>query len=152
MVSLLGLLPRSFTTFLFALAALLRFYGNSESIPIPAFPLTYLQWSFWTFLAATTTLVANLGLEWHAGRQRGYREAEAREIAIETREVAIETREIAIETREITTRERDRTAYRARLQAKCLAAIMGFQLADHALSRQRLGDLITLLDEYSDLM
>ncbi|MDS3861653.1 hypothetical protein RIF25_12640 [Thermosynechococcaceae cyanobacterium BACA0444] len=159
MVSFLGLLPRTLTTFLFALTALLRFYGNSESVPIPRFPLTYLQWSFWAFIAATTALVVNLGLEWHAGHQRRYREAEAREIAIETREVAVETREItnrtrdvAVETREIAARERDRAAYRTRLQTKCLAAIMGCQLAPNPRSKQRLRDLLTLLEEYSDLL
>ena len=145
MVSFLGLLPRTLTTFLFALTALLRFYGNSESVPISRFPLTYLQWSFWAFIAATTALVVNLGLEWHTGHQRRYREAEAREIAIETREIAIETRETGA-------RERDRAAYRARLQTKCLAAIMGCQLAPNPRSEQRLRDLLTLLEEYSDLL
>jgi hypothetical protein len=37
MISSLKLLPKSLTTFLYAVAALLRFYGDSESIPFPLF-------------------------------------------------------------------------------------------------------------------
>ena len=61
---LLVLLPRGLTTFLFALAALLRFYGSSNSIPIPAIPLTLLGWSVAAFLLASAALLAEIGLEW----------------------------------------------------------------------------------------
>ena len=50
MLGFLALLPRGLTTFLFALAALLRFYGSSNSIPIAAVPLTLLGWSLTAFL------------------------------------------------------------------------------------------------------
>ena len=67
MLGFLALLPRGLTTFLFALAALLRFYGSSNSIPIPAFPLTLLGWSLTAFLLASAALLADLGLEWNRG-------------------------------------------------------------------------------------
>jgi hypothetical protein len=67
MLGLLALLPRGLTTFLFALAALLRFYGSSNSIPIPALPFTLLGWSLAAFLLASATLLADLGLEWNRG-------------------------------------------------------------------------------------
>ena len=49
------------------LGALLRFYGPSNSIPIPAFPLTLLGWSLTAFLLASAALLADLGLEWNRG-------------------------------------------------------------------------------------
>jgi hypothetical protein len=64
MLGLLVLLPRGLTTFLFALAALLRFYGSSNSIPIAAIPLTLLGWSLAAFLLASAALLAEIGLEW----------------------------------------------------------------------------------------
>ena len=64
MLGLLALLPRGLTTFLFALAALLRFYGSSNSIPISAVPLTLLGWSLAAFLLASAALLAEIGLEW----------------------------------------------------------------------------------------
>ena len=67
MLAFLALLPRGLTTFLFALAALLRFYGSSNSIPIPAVPLTLLGWSLTAFLLASAALLADLGLEWNRG-------------------------------------------------------------------------------------
>jgi len=67
MLGFLALLPRGLTTFLFALAALLRFYGSSNSIPIPAVPLSLLGWSLTAFLLASAALLADLGLEWNRG-------------------------------------------------------------------------------------
>ena len=64
MLGFLALLPRGLTTFLFALAALLRFYGTTDSIPIPAIPLTLLGWSIAAFLLASAALLAEIGLEW----------------------------------------------------------------------------------------
>ena len=65
MLGFLALLPRGLTTFLFALAALLRFYGSSSSIPIPALPLTLLGWSLAAFLLASAALLVDLGIEWN---------------------------------------------------------------------------------------
>jgi hypothetical protein len=64
MIGFLALLPRGLTTFLFALAALLRFYGCSNSIPIPTVPFTLLGWSLAAFLLASTSLLVEIGLEW----------------------------------------------------------------------------------------
>ncbi|WP_257784277.1 hypothetical protein [Picosynechococcus sp. PCC 7003] len=40
MVSFLALLPRTLTTFLYAVAALLRFYADTDTTPIQFLPLT----------------------------------------------------------------------------------------------------------------
>ena len=81
MLGFLALLPRGLTTFLFALAALLRFYGSSNSIPISAVPLTLLGWSLAAFHLASAALLAEIGLEWdrrtrdQAGQERRDRRA-----------------------------------------------------------------------------
>ena len=49
------------------LGALLRFYGSSNSIPIPAVPLSLLGWSLTAFLLASAALLADLSLEWNRG-------------------------------------------------------------------------------------
>ncbi|AFY61389.1 hypothetical protein [Synechococcus sp. PCC 6312] len=108
MVTLLGLLPRSLTTFLFALAALFRFYGNSDTIPLQLFPFTYLQWSFATFMAATLALVVNLGLEWNTGHRSRYREIEARERERQRDRRADEERQRADRERNLASEERQR--------------------------------------------
>jgi hypothetical protein len=61
--SFLPLLPRNLTTFLFALTALLRFYGNTETL---YFHLTLIQWSIVAFSLAAAFLVVNISLEWNA--------------------------------------------------------------------------------------
>jgi hypothetical protein len=65
MIVFLALLPRGLTTFLLALAALLRFYGSSNSIPIPTVPLTLLGWSLTAFLLASAALLADFGVVWN---------------------------------------------------------------------------------------
>jgi hypothetical protein len=69
MIELLKLLPKSLTTFLFAVAALLRF-----------------------FALGSASLVVNLGLEWHAGN-RNRRETTAARIRIENENLAARERE-----------------------------------------------------------
>jgi hypothetical protein len=66
LVSFLALLPRALTTFLFALAALLRFYGNTDT---KFLHLTSLGWSLLAFNLGAAALVVNLGLEWNAGNR-----------------------------------------------------------------------------------
>ena len=53
MVSFLGLLPRTLTTFLFALAALLRFYGTTDT---EFLHLTTLGWSLLAFSLGSAAL------------------------------------------------------------------------------------------------
>ena len=61
-----------------ALAAFLQPYGTTEATFLH---LTTLRWSFLAFSLGSAALVANLGLEWNAGRQSRNREAEERERA-----------------------------------------------------------------------
>jgi len=92
MIELLKLLPKSLTTFLFAVAALLRFYGNSDTILFSFFPFTTIQWSLLVFALGSASLVVNLGLELHAGN-RNRRETTAARIRIENENLAARERE-----------------------------------------------------------
>jgi hypothetical protein len=58
-------LPSPRAAMLGFLAALLRFYGSSSSIPIPALPLTLLGGSLAAFLLASAALLVDLGIEWN---------------------------------------------------------------------------------------
>ena len=75
-ISFLPLLPRNLTTFLFALTALLRFYGNTETL---YFHLTLIQRSLVAFSLAAAFLVVNIYLEWNAGNRSRNQEIEARD-------------------------------------------------------------------------
>jgi hypothetical protein len=116
MVSFLALLPRSQTAFLYAVAALLRFYGNLNTPPIP---LTLLGWSFLAFAQGTAALLVNLSLEWNAGkRSRSQAEDERLRAEAERRRARdCETRRdnLADEEREKADGERNRAARCARI-------------------------------------
>jgi hypothetical protein len=103
MIELLKLLPKSLTTFLYAVAALLRFYGNSDTILFSFFPFTTIEWSFLVFVLGSGSLVVNLGLEWHAGNQ-SRRETTAARTRIENENLAARTR---IENENLAARERE---------------------------------------------
>ncbi|QFZ92655.2 hypothetical protein [Synechococcus elongatus] len=112
MLSFLAILPRSLVTFFYALAALLRFYGDAETIPLEQYGFTYtvLDWSLLVFLAATVLLLVAIGIEWHGGNRRRDQEAEDRAAAAEARDRAIAAAEIAIEERNRSAEERNRAA------------------------------------------
>ena len=94
------------TTFLFALAALLRFYGNTET---EFFHVATLRWSFLAFCLGSAALVANLGLEWNAGNRSRNREVEERERA--ARRARIQNRWIILQVQyQVSPGEATRTA------------------------------------------
>jgi hypothetical protein len=157
MVSFLALLPRSLTTFLYAVAALLRFYGKIDTTPIPLIPLTILQWSFLAFALGTTALLANLGLEWNAGNRSRNREIEARQREIEARQREIEAREretrrdnLADEERDRANEERERAASRARIQNRFFLLQTRHQLAPNPDTQAALADFLSFLQEYGE--
>ncbi|ANV87370.1 hypothetical protein [Picosynechococcus sp. PCC 7117] len=129
MVSFLALLPRALTTFLYAVAALLRFYADTDTTPIQLFPLTILQWSFLAFALGTAALLANLGLEWHAGNQSRYREIEKRDRAAQ---------------------ERERAARRARIQNRGFILQTRYQLTPGRETGAALTDFLSFLQEYGE--
>ena len=104
-ISFLPLLPRNLTTFLFALTALLRFYGNTETL---YFHLTLIQWSLVAFSLAAAFLVVNISLEWNAGNRSRNQAIEARERETRRDDLADEERNKADQERERAEEERTR--------------------------------------------
>lgn len=140
MLSFLAILPRSLVTFLYAAAALLRFYGDAEIIPLKQYGFTYtvLDWSLVAFVLATVALVVNLGLEWNSGNRSRNRETEDRATADRERDRAAE--------------ERERAARRAQVQARFLVALGQHQRRNTPETQRRLDAAIALLEEYGDVL
>jgi len=129
MISLLKVLPKSLTTFLYAAAALLRFYGDSESIPFPVFRFSVVEWSLLVFGLATASLLVNLGLEWHAGNRERNRRVEERDRADQ---------------------ERQRAARRARVQNRWIVLEIQHRLRNSPETGEALRDFAAFLAEYGE--
>ena len=150
MVSFLALLPRSLTTFLYAIAALLRFYGNTDTIPIPRIPLTILDWSLLAFALGTASLLVNLSLEWNAGNRSRNQALEARKREARQDNLADEERNKADRERNKADRERERSAARARIQNRWIILEIRHQLTPSPETRAALTDLVSFLQEYGE--
>ncbi|MEB3226074.1 MAG: hypothetical protein VKJ86_09755 [Synechococcus sp.] len=154
MVGFLALLPRTLTTFLYAVAALLRFYADTDTTPIQLLPLTILQWSFLAFALGTAALLVNLGLEWHAGnRSRTQAEDERLRAEDERRRTSDrETRrdDLANQERNRAAEERERAAGRARIQNRGFILQTRHQLAPSRETEAALADFLSFLQEYGE--
>ena len=154
MVSFLALLPRSLTTFLYSVAALLRFYGNTDTIPISRIPLTILDWSLLAFALGTASLLANLGLEWNTGnRSRAQTEDErtrSRQREARQDHLADEERNRAAEERSKADRERERASSRARIQNRFTLLQIRHQLTPSSATQTALADFLSFLEEYGE--
>ncbi|MFZ4666114.1 MAG: hypothetical protein ACOYME_06795 [Prochlorotrichaceae cyanobacterium] len=154
MVSFLALLPRSLTTFLYSVAALLRFYGNTDTIPISRIPLTILDWSLLAFALGTASLLANLGLEWNTGN-RSRKQAEAERLRAEDERTQSRQREarqdhLADEERNRADRERERSSSRTRIQNRFTILQIRHQLTPSAATKAALADFLSFLEEYGE--
>ena len=150
MASFLALLPRSLTTFLYAVAALLRFYGNLNTTPFQPIPLTILGWSFLAFSLGTASLLANLGLEWNAGNRSRNREIEERNRVAEARERETRCDDLADQERNKADRERQRAASRAQIQNRFFLLQVRHQLTHNPDTRSALTDFLSFLQEYGE--
>lgn len=136
MISLLKLLPRSLTTFLYAVAALLRFYGNTTEIPFTQLPLTLLQWSFLAFALGTASILVNIGLEWHAGNR-----AEDERVRAENERIRAENERLE---------ERERSSRQTRIQTRWIILQAQHELENSSETRSALRDFISFLQEYNE--
>ena len=138
--SFLPLLPRNLTTFLFALTALLRFYGNTETL---YFHLTLIQWSLVAFSLAAAFLVVNISLEWNAGNRSRNRELEARQREDEAREREIRRDNLADE-------ERNKASIRARIQTRWIILQIQHQFRGTDETTAVVTDFLRYLTEYGE--
>jgi hypothetical protein len=158
MIELLKLLPKSLTTFLYAVAALLRFYGNSDTILFSFFPFTTIEGRFLVFVLGSGSLVANLGLEWHAGNQ-SRRETTAARTRIENENLAARTRieneNLAAREREarrddLANEERERATRHTRIQNRWIILQIQHQLESSPDTRAALRDFLVFLSKYGE--
>ena len=143
MIELLKLLPKSLTTFLYAVAALLRFYGNSDTILFSFFPFTTIEGRF----LKSGSLVANLGLEWHAGNQ-SRRETTAARTRIENENLAAREREARRDN--LANEERERGTRHTRIQNRWIILQIQHQLESSPDTRAALRDFLVFLSEYGE--
>jgi hypothetical protein len=141
--TLLKLLPKSLTTFLYAVAALLRFYGNSDTILFSFFPFTTIEGRF----LGSGSLVANLGLEWHAGNQ-SRRETTAARTRIENENLAAREREARRD--DLANEERERGTRHTRIQNRWIILQIQHQLESSPDTRAALRDFLVFLSEYGE--
>ncbi|MBJ7898795.1 MAG: hypothetical protein GC158_02490 [Cyanobacteria bacterium RI_101] len=144
------MLPKSLTTFLYAAAALSRFYGDSESVPFPVFRFSVVEWSLLVFGLATASLLVNLGLEWHAGNRERNRRVEDRERAVEEREKADRERDQANQERDRADQERQRAARRARIQNRWIVLEIQHRFESSPETGEALRDFAAFLAEYGE--
>ena len=147
MIELLKLLPKSLTTFLYAVAALLRFYGNSDTILFSFFPFTTIQGSLLVFALGSASLVVNLGLEWHAGN-RNRRETTAARTRIENENLAAREREARRDN--LANEERERATRHTRIQNRWIILQIQHQLESSPDTRAALRDFLVFLSEYGE--
>ncbi|AZB71669.1 hypothetical protein [Synechococcus elongatus] len=142
MLSFLAILPRSLVTFFYAAAALLRFYGDAETIPFEQYGFTYtvLDWSLVAFLAASVLLLVAIGIEWHGGNRRRDQEAEDRAATAEARDRAVAAAEREARRDYLAAREAERQNRRDILQIR-------HQLDPSPENRAALRDFLAILEE-----
>jgi len=158
MIELLKLLPKSLTTFVYAVAALLRFYGNSDTILFSFFPFTTIEGRFLVFGLGSGSLVVNLGIEWYAGN-RNRRETTAARTRIENENLAartrIESENLAAREREarrdnLANEERERGTRHTRIQNRWIILQIQHQLESSPDTRAALRDFLVFLSEYGE--
>jgi hypothetical protein len=132
---------------LYAVAALLRFYGNSDTILFSFFPFTTIEGRFLVFGLGSGSLVANLGLEWHAGNQ-SRRETTAARTRIENENLAAREREARRDN--LANEERERGTRYTRIQNRWIILQIQHQLESSPDTRAALRDFLVFLSEYGE--
>ena len=172
-VNLLTLLPGTSLTLLTIAVAFLRFY-NEQDFRLLGYLTEPRVWSNRLTVAALVVAVVNFGVEWNlrnretnrlAREERRRSEAEARaeneraeernrRAQAEQRRAEEERRrsEEAARAENERAEERERAARRARVEARCRAAQIRFQLEPSQGNRQSLAAVLAVLEEYGDTL
>ena len=172
-VNLLTLLPGTSLTLLTIAVAFLRFY-NEQDFHFLGYLTEPRVWSNRLTVAALVVAVVNFGVEWNlrnretnrlAKEEQRRSEAEARaeneraeernrRAQAEQRRAEEERRrsEEAARAENERAEERERAARRARVEARCRAAQIRFQLEPSQGNRQSLAAVLAVLKEYGDTL
>ena len=140
-VNLLTLLPGTSLTLLTIAVAFLRFY-NEEDFRFLGYLAQPRVWSNRLTVAALVVAVVNFCVEWNLRNRETNRLAEAEQRSSEEAARAENER----------SEERERAARRARVEARCRAAQIRFQLEPSLGNRQSLAAVLAVLEEYGDTL
>ncbi|QQE66523.1 hypothetical protein GFS31_32210 [Leptolyngbya sp. BL0902] len=143
-LNFLSLLPATTLAVLTLAIAFLRFY-DVQDFPLLGFIANPRLWSNRFTVAALLATLANFGVEWNRRNRETNRLAEARQREAEARQREAEARE----------REARRdleTARRDRLQVRCLAAQVRYQLDPTDDHRRELALALAQLEEYQQVL
>ena len=147
-VNLLTLLPGTSLTLLTIAVAFLRFY-NEQDFHFLGYLTEPRLWSNRLTVAALVVAVVNFGVEWNL------RNRETNRLAREERrrsEAERRRSEEAARAENERAEERERAARRARVEARCRAAQIRFQLEPSQGNRQSLAAVLAVLEEYGDTL
>ena len=143
-INFLALLPGTGLTVLTIAVAFLRFYDEQDFSFLGLIAQPRL-WSNRLTVAALVVAVVNFGVEWDR------RNRETNRLAAEAqRRTEEEQRRTEEEQRR--TEERERAARRARIEARCRAAQIRFQLDPNEVNRQALTMVLAILEEYGETL
>jgi hypothetical protein len=136
-VNLLTLVPGTTLTLLTIAVAFLRFY-NEQDFRLLGYFAQPRVWSNRLTVAALVVAVVNFGVEWNLRNRETDRLAKEEQRQDEADQRAAE--------------ERERAARRARIEARCRAAQIRFQLNPNQANREALALVLAVLDEYGDTL
>ena len=150
-VNLLTLVPGTTLTLLTIAVAFLRFY-NEQDFRLLGYFAQPRVWSNRLTVAALVVAVVNFGVEWNLRNRETDRLAkeEQRRVREEQRRVREGQRQDEADQR--AAEERERAARRARIEARCRAAQIRFQLNPNQANREALALVLAVLDEYGDTL
>jgi hypothetical protein len=129
-VNLLTLVPGTTLTLLTIAVAFLRFY-NEQDFRLLGYFAQPRVWSNRLTVAALVVAVVNFGVEWNLRNRETDRLVKEEQRAAE---------------------ERERAARRARIEARCRAAQIRFQLNPNQANREALALVLAVLDEYGETL
>ncbi|UCJ13872.1 MAG: hypothetical protein JWS08_09170 [Phormidium sp. PBR-2020] len=136
-LNFLALLPGTVLTVLTIAVAFLRFY-DEQDFSLLGYVRQPRAWSNRFTLAALLVAVVNFGVEWNRRNRETDRLAQA-----EQRRAKEEQRRVE---------ERERAARRARIEARCRAAEIRFQLDPSLANRRALEAILAVLEEYGETL
>ncbi len=150
-VNLLTLVPGTTLTLLTIAVAFLRFY-DEEDFRFLGYLAEPRVWSNRLTVAALMVAVVNFGVEWNLRNRETNRLA--REEQRRAREEQRQDEEVnrRVEEDQRTAEERERAARRARIEARCRAAQIRFQLNPSEANREALALVLAVLEEYGDTL
>jgi hypothetical protein len=143
-VNLLTLVPGTTLTLLTIAVAFLRFY-NEQDFRLLGYFAQPRVWSNRLTVAALVVAVVNFGVEWNLRNRETDRLAKEEQRRVREGQRQDEADQRAAE-------ERERAARRARIEARCRAAQIRFQLNPNQANREALALVLAVLDEYGDTL